>query len=147
LVVGLLLAAAACRSPAGRGGDASAALTGAPAPRAAVERFMAAVSAQDLQALSTVWGNKDGPARDAMSRDELEKRELLMMCYLTHDRFRIVGEEPGMGGRLGLRVEVTRGNLTRETSFLTVRGPAGRWYVENADLTNMQAFCQREGER
>ena len=137
LSLGALLATAACRT------TPSGSMTGAPAARQAVDQFMGAVRAQDLQGLSTIWGTTNGPARDQIERTELERRELLMMCYLTHDRYRILGDEQAAGGARTLRVELTRGALTRATNFTVVRGPSERWYVQDVDLTQMQEFCNR----
>ncbi|MFL5575039.1 MAG: hypothetical protein ACJ79S_03595 [Gemmatimonadaceae bacterium] len=134
-VVALLLLGA-CRSagtptPGTTGGKSA---TGASSARAAVDGFLGAVRAQDLQAMSGFWGRKQGPARDAIPRDELEKRELIMQCYLTHDRYRVVNEMSGEAGRRVIRVALSRGEVTRETNFTTIEGPAQRWYVEEVDL-------------
>ena len=119
------------------------ALTGAPAPRTAVEQFLAAVRAQDLQAMSVIWGSERGPARDLIERQELEKRELIMQCMLTHDRFRILSEGPGPEGKRVFRVELRRGTLTRATNFTSVQGPSDRWYVETADLEPVKDLCRQ----
>jgi hypothetical protein len=130
------LAAAACqRTPAGTP------QTGRPTPRQAVQAFLDAVKAKDLQAMSEVWGNDKGPARDRIPRDELEKRELLMTCYLQHDSAAILGEVPGGDGRRVLTVRLTRGRVNREVPFTAVRGPAERWYMESAAIERVQDFC------
>jgi len=137
--IGLMLAAAACggaRTPSGP-------LPGAPGAREAVDQFMGAVRAQDLQALSTIWGTAKGPARDQMDRTELERRELLMMCYLTHERFIVQDEQAGAADTRVFRIALTRGNTTKPTTFTVVKGPSDRWYVSDADLTQLQAFCNR----
>ena len=135
-----LVVLAACRSaPTTQNGR----LSGAPAPRAAVETFLGAVRAQDLQAMSNVWGSERGPARDIIpDRAELEKRELVMQCYLTHDKFRILQDSPGQKDhQREIRVELTKGDITRATKFTTVRGPAERWYVLEADLEPGKDLC------
>ena len=43
-------------------------LTGAPTARAAVEDFLNAVKAQDIQAMSVIFGTKNGPSRDNFGR-------------------------------------------------------------------------------
>ncbi len=137
LCLGALLLTAACRTtPRGE-------QTGAPDARAAVDRFMGAVRAQDLQGLSTVWGTTKGPARDQIERTELERREVLMMCYLSHDRYRVLGDQQAAGGGRTVRVEVARGALAKTTNFAVVRGPSDRWYVQDVDLTQLQEFCTR----
>ncbi len=127
------------------GANPSGPMPGAPDPRRAVENFLAAVRAQDLQALSVAWGNSSGPTRDAFDRDQLEKRELIMMCYFSHDSFRIVSDAPGEEGRRVFRVEMSKGTQTRETNFTTVRGPSARWYVEVADMVPVRDFCEKRG--
>lgn len=117
-------------------------LTGAPAPRTAVEQFLAAIRAQDLQALSIIWGTEKGPTRDLIERRELEKRELIMQCMLAHDRFRILNEGPGQAGKRVFRVELTRGPITRATNFTATQGPSERWYVENVDIAPVRDLCR-----
>ena len=136
LVVALALAA--CRNPA-----PGTSLTGAPAPRLAVEQFLGAVRAQDLQAMSVVWGTKDGPARDQIERTELEKREIIMQGCFDHDRFRILDESPGPSGTRIFRVEITKGDVTRTPRFTTVRGPSERWYVEDAEIAAVRDICRQ----
>jgi hypothetical protein len=132
----LLLAACGPRTSSGT-------LTGAPAPRTAVEQFLAAIRAQDLQAMSVVWGSEKGPARDLIARQELEKRELIMQCMLAHDRYRILSEATGAEGKQVFRVELRRGAVTRATNFYSVKGPSDRWYVESADLEPVKDLCRQ----
>ena len=107
----------------------------------AIRAFMAAAKQQDLQALGGVWGNANGPARDAISREELEKRELIMMRCLRHDRYDIAGEAPNPGGSRAMVVNLTYKDVSRSTNFVVVRGPANRWYVEKFDLDPLQGIC------
>lgn len=136
----LVLTLAGCQPPAasGRGGSQ---LTGAVTPQLAVEQFLNAARAQDLQAMSVVWGTANGPARDRMDRTELEKREVILQCYFTSDRFRILNGMPAQDGRQAFRVELTRGARTRTPTIYTVRGPSSRWYVENLDMAAVRDFC------
>ncbi len=120
-----------------------ASLTGAAGPRAAVEQFMAAVKAQDLQAMSVVWGTSKGPARDQLERDDLEKREIIMQGCYDHDSFKILDEGPAPDGERVVRVEVTRGKRTATPSFMVIKGPSNRWYVRDAGITAMKEFCNR----
>jgi hypothetical protein len=116
-------------------------VTGGPDASGAVRAFMAAAKQQDLQALGAVWGNANGPARDAIGREELEKRELIMMRCLRHDRYDIAGEAPNPGGSLAMVVNLTFRNISRSTNFVVVRGPSSRWYVEKFDLDPLQGIC------
>lgn len=141
-VAGLLLLAACSRATTV--GD-SGQLTGAPTPQLAVEQFLRAVNAKDLQAMSTVFGTKDGPARATMDRTELEKREIILACYFNHDTNRVLGENSGRDSHREVRVELTKGNLRRETTFYAVKGPGGRWYVDNMDIASVRDFCGNPG--
>ncbi len=120
-------------------------VTGAPSAQLAVDQFLKAVNAKDLQAMSTVFGTKDGPARETMDRTELEKREVILACYFNNDTYRILGEQPGMGGHREIRVQLKKGNLNRETTFYAIQGPAGRWYVDNMDIASVRDFCGNPG--
>jgi hypothetical protein len=114
---------------------------GAPTPQLAVEHFLAAAKAQNLQSLAMAWGTDKGPARDVVDKSQIEKRELIMMCYLNHDTFRIRGEGPGQEGRRSYTVDLERGGMVRTTTLTTVEGPAQRYYVEQAALEPLTDLC------
>ena len=137
-IFALLLVLGGCASaPRNVGGNG---LTGAAAPRLAVEQFLNAARAQDIQAMSSVFGTSNGPARDEIDRAELEKRMLIMQCFFNHDKFRITGDAPQAGKRV-FQFELTRGTRTRQTSALTVQGPGQRWYIETLDIAAVRDFC------
>ncbi len=138
VLVALVLVAACGRKPA-----PGTSLTGAAAPRLAVEQFLAAVKAQDLQAMSVVWGTDKGPARDQLERSELEKREIIMQGCYDHDSFRILEEGPAPNGERSVRVELTRARRTATPTFLMVKGPSDRWYVRDAGINAMRDFCRK----
>jgi len=139
LVVLVALALSAC---GGRAATTSTGqLTGAASPRRAVETFLGAVKAQDLQAMSSVWGTSKGPARDVVDRAQLEKRELIMQCYLNHDSFVIGSDVATKPDTHQLQVRLTKGHLTRETTFTAVQGPSDRWYVLDAQLEPVRDLC------
>jgi hypothetical protein len=135
----LLIVAAACHSnPPSAGTSRAGALTGADNPRAAVERFLAAARAQDMQAMSVVWGNDKGSQRDQVDRQELEKREVIMIALLRHDQSDIGTPQTAPGGRLRVTVDLKQGSLTASPVFTVVRGPSSRWYVEDFDAQLLQ---------
>jgi hypothetical protein len=140
-VAGLLLLAA-CSSATQRN---SGQLTGASGPQVATEQFLRAANAGDLQAMSAQWGTKDGPARESMERTQLEKRLTILACYFKHDSARIVADAPATGGHHDVRIELHKGNLVRQTTFYTVKGPGDRWYVENMDIAAVRDFCGNPG--
>lgn len=139
IVVLVALALAACGG--GAATTSTGQLTGAANARRAVETFLGAVKAQDLQAMSSVWGTSKGPARDVVDRAQLEKRELIMQCYLSHDSFVIANDVATKADTHQLQVRLTKGRLTRETTFTAVQGPSDRWYVLDAQLEPVRDLC------
>jgi hypothetical protein len=147
VAAGVSIAIAACSSGGGGGGSPRGQMTGAASSNLAVEQFLAAARAQDLQAFSAVWGSERGAARDVVPRDQLEKRELTMMCYLTHDKFEISSDVAPKPGEHDYVVEITRGTQTRETKITTVQGPSDRWYVLDVQLAPLQDLCSQKQRR
>jgi len=93
--------------------------------------------------MGALWGSAKGPARDMLPREELEKRELVMMCHLKHDRYDVLGDAPNPGGTRAVIVSLTLGDLTKSTNFQVVRAGDSRWYVQDVDLKPLQEFCAR----
>ena len=118
-------------------------LTGAASPRAAVLDFLAAVKAQDIQAMSVIFGTNRGPSRDNMDRSELEKRLIILQCYFSNDKFRITDETPGEGGHRIFTVELTKGTNIRTPRFYSIAGPGGRYYVDNMEIAAVRDFCRK----
>ena len=122
--------------------------TGAADARSAVLAFLAAGKGQDLQALSSVWGSTEGAViSTSMSgreqREEMEKRELIMMCYLEHDSHQILSEAPAANNERVVAAQLRRGPLTRTANFYAVAGPGGRWYVRTFDMEVLTPFCRK----
>jgi hypothetical protein len=116
---------------------------GATSGRAAVVAFLAAARNEELQAMAAVWGTAAGPARNTIPRDELEKRELIMMCFLRHDRYSLVSDTEFTGGQRRVEVELEQGMLVRRTSFTVVPGADKRWYVQSFDMEAVRDFCSK----
>ena len=136
----LLVLVAACRAaPMG------SALTGAESPRAAVERFLAAARAQDLQALGAVWGDEKGATRERIPRPQLEELQIIQLCLLKHEQSHIADPAVALGGRLTMQVDLTQGSLTANVKFTVAKGPSNRWYVADFDAVALQnkGFCKR----
>jgi hypothetical protein len=126
-------------TPAPVAGNSAA---GAASPRLAIDAFLGAVRAQDLQAMSGVWGDKNGPVRDtkAFSREEMEQRELILIRCLKHDSFRVLGDSPALDGERLMRVELVRGTVAKSTDFSLARG-GDRWYVRTVALDPVKDLC------
>lgn len=141
--------AATTTTPATTGPDRSTAspsrstnLTGGSTPRAAVEQFLNAVRAEDIQAMSVIFGTSRGPSRDNMNRQELEKRLIILQCHFNHDKFRILGETSGEGGHRVIASELTRGTSVRRPRFYVIAGPGDRFYVDNMEIAAVRDFCR-----
>lgn len=146
LLIGLLLLAA-CRT---RTTEIPATTSPRPAvtsssARPALDAFLAAIKSKDLQALGANWGDKNGAIRDSkrISREELEKRELVLMCYFNHDSYTVLNDEPVAGGERKMTVRLTRGTLARTTDFFLTSGP-DRWYVRTANMDPVRDLCSRK---
>jgi hypothetical protein len=131
----LLFLASACRP------IASGPQTGATSPEGAVDAFISAAKAQDLQALGGIWGSAKGPARATMPRAELEQRELILIRLLCQDESRVTSSTPGTEGRRILKLDMTRAGRTLPVTFTTIRGPEDRWYVEDVEVVKLQELC------
>jgi hypothetical protein len=146
-----LVVAAACRSGAPQpspavypaGAPFASKSGGATSARAAVASFLTAAQQEDLQAMALVWGTSAGPATNTIPREELEKREIIMMCFLRHDRHQVVGDAGSTAGQRRIEVELRKGTLTRTTSFIVVPAADGRWYVQSFDLEALRDFCSK----
>jgi hypothetical protein len=135
---------AACKSaPTRPAGD----LSGAPTARGAVERFLAAVRAQDLQAMGVVWGSKAGPARETIPREELEKREVILTQCLANDSAKFLDENAVPDGNRQVRFALYHGAISRTTVFTTESGPVSRWYVKEIDLRDVHSCTLENGQQ
>ncbi|MDB4908146.1 MAG: hypothetical protein JWO05_2930 [Gemmatimonadetes bacterium] len=141
----LVAAASACRTTttSSQPGNSAPTTPGATSPKLAVLTFLNAAKLQDLQAMSLVWGDAKGPARSSMQRDDLEKRELVMMCYFNHETATVLNDSPSQNNERILSVQLKKGPLEGTTNFYAVRGPEGRWFVRSAELEPLQKFCQK----
>jgi len=118
--------------------------TGATNARSAVLAFLEAGKNQDLQALSAAWGSTEGSVRDTgtIPREEMEKRELVMLCYLSHESHQILSDAPAASNERVVAAQLRRGALTRTANFYAVAGPGGRWYVRGFDMEPLTDMCK-----
>jgi hypothetical protein len=114
---------------------------GAPDASGAVRGFMAAAKQQSMQSLSLWWGDSHGATRDLIAKDELEKRELIMLRCLKHDRYEVVGDAATTGGMRDVILTVKYHDSENTTHLTVVPGPHSRWYVQNVDLKPLQSVC------
>jgi hypothetical protein len=121
--------------------------TGGADARGAVGAFLDAAKSGDLQALASAWGSPAGSVRDAgdIPRDEMEKRELVMLCYLAHDSHQILSDAVAPNNERVVAAQLRHGTLTRTTNFYAVAGPNGRWYVRSFDMEPLADLCKAKG--
>ena len=120
------------------GAGCSGSTGGEPAPAdptIAVEHFLAAVKANDLERLGHLWGTSKGPAAGRMPRDRLEKSLTVIRIYLQHESYAM---EPGSSpadspNERVVRVRITRNGCTPTVPFTVVRWRSG-WLVRAIDL-------------
>jgi hypothetical protein len=109
---------------------------------------MTAAKSQDLQEFGVSWGTEEGPALKASEnreeKDTREQREIIMMCYLKHDTYRVLGEAPAKNGERVLAAEIKFRDLTRSANFTATRGPSDRWYVRQFDIEALRDICARK---
>ena len=150
IAIVLLLVVASCRRTVLVSGPTNSmnGLPGARTPREAAQRFMAAAKSQDLQEMGLSWGTAEGPAiKGSENRDEKEtreQREIILMCYLKHDTYRVLGEAPASNGERVLALEVKYKDLTRSTNLVAARGPNERWFVRQFDIEALRDICARK---
>jgi len=142
LAIVVLLVAASCRRSVAVGSPTPG-QPGGSSPRDAVAKFMAAAKAQDLQAMALIWGSQQGPIRDTRDRAEVEQREVILMCHLKNDSYRVASDAPALNGERVLNVEVKYKDLTRTAPFFLGQGPSQRWYVFRFDLDPLREICAR----
>src|SRR5687767_5661290 len=133
LAIVLLLVVAGCRREVKVGSVPDVNAAGAATAREAVQRFLATAKAQDVQAMSNIWGSSAGPARTTMDRTQLEQRAIYMMRCLRHDSYMILTETPAADGERIFGVQLKRGTLTAVSNFTATPGQ-GRWFLRQLQL-------------
>ena len=139
LAIAALLVVAGCRGQSAGSGPARQG--GANSPREAIERFLGTAKAQDYDGMGLVFGTNRGAARGTIAKAELEKREFIFMRCLRHDRFLVGGETPRPTGERTMSVQLWFKALTASSNFTVVEGPAGRWYVLDFKIDDVQSIC------
>lgn len=122
---------------------------GAPAPSAAVERYLRLANERSYAEMAWVFGTREGPyARQVPPRDA----ELLMAlhsCLLRHERSAIRDERPvpgTTGEAVNYSVLLTREGWEGSVPFRVVRGPEGRWFVEDVALQTLTSSTAKVPE-
>ena len=149
----LLVLVSACRTvPGGNPSSAgvassgtSSGAAGASSPRGALDLFLSAAKTQDLQALSSVWGDENGAARDRNPRREFEQSQLVLLCLVHNDQAKVGDLRQAENGRFVTSVDMVQGKSKATVSYTVAKTPAGRWFVQSVDTKTLQnsGFCTR----
>ena len=134
-----LAALVALPSVACRTGAPGGLAPGAPAPVDAVQRFVNAARTQDTGTMLALWGTSKGAVGTGT---DVEKRMIIFQCFLGHSAARVVTDAPNMGPGRAVTVELTQGEMVRQTKFSAIQGPGGRWFVESFDINAVTDFCR-----
>ena len=123
----------------------SSSANGAADATAALSAFLGAAKMQDIQAMSRVWGSPSGLVRDAQPWGDVEKRLIIMQCYLKHDSYKVIRESPVAGGGRTYTVQLTLGSLSRSSDFTAVPGTGGRWFLQDFQPEPLNDLCAKRG--
>ena len=112
------------------------------APALTVERFLQAANTRDLETMSRLFGNNDGPIVDSGSREEVELRMNVIAEILQHDDYEIVSERvvPGAevpSNRIGVDLTLPQGNTVQDVGFTVVLESPNRWLVNVIELVKI----------
>jgi hypothetical protein len=112
-----------------------------PAPESlneAIAHFMAAVKANDLERMGTLWGSERGPAAQWMKGNELRQRLTVIQKYLSHEGYHVIEGPVSVPGNDNVRT--FRLELQRSTGCNVVfpidlvRAKGGGWLVNDVHL-------------
>ena len=89
-----------------------------------------------------VFGTADGPVVKRDPPSDVERRMYALASVLEHSEFSVTGQSPvpgRTGGAVLMPVRLVQRGRTYTVPFTAVRGPDGRWFVENVDVTAITA--------
>ena len=112
------------------------------APALTVERFLQAANTRDLETMSRLFGNNDGPIGDSGSREEVELRMNVIAEILQHDDYVIVSERvvPGEevpSNRIGVDLTLPQGLTVQDVGFTVVLESPNRWLINVIELVKI----------
>jgi len=124
------------------GGPGGGRQTPAPqSPQQALDQFMAAVKAKDLDRMGDLWGSERGSAVGWMKPDDLKKRLTVFQIYLNHVGYRVLEGPTAVTGQDRMqqfRVELQRPNsCTVVFPIQMVHARSGAWLVNAVDLASL----------
>ena len=112
------------------------------APALTVERFLQAANTRDLETMSRLFGNNDGPIADYGSREKGELRMNVIAEILQHGDYEIVSERMVLGAevpsnRIGVYLRLPQGTTVRDVGFTVVLESPNRWLANVIELVKI----------
>lgn len=132
-----ILAALAMTAACSSGLRPPATGVGAPAPAAAVERFLQLAEEGKFLEMGWYFGTAEGAILERDPAPEVEKRMYALATVLANEGY-ILGEGMSVPGRVGaaqrFTVRLQKEMRQVEVPMTVVRGPGERWLVEQVEL-------------
>ena len=119
----------------------------------ALDQFLGAVKANDLNRMSQLWGTDRGPAADWMQPGDLRKKLTVIQIYLNHTGYRVVEgpiAAPANSNVRTFRVELQHRDCNHVQPIDLMRTRSGGWLVFDVHLeasSNPAGPCQPSGNR
>jgi len=116
-----------------------------------VAQFLAAVKANELTRMGTLWGTERGPASQSMDPKVLRQRVTVIQKYLAHSGYRIIEgplRAPSRDDVRTFRIELQREGCNQVLPIDVIQTRSGGWLVYDVHLEsagNPQARCQPAG--
>ena len=105
-----------------------------------IEQFLRAVNANDIDAMSRLFGTKQGPVARQWTRQQIEDQLFLLANVLEHENYDILRTEIVPGRRdeaATLIVRMTVNGRQVEVPYTLVWSDDRTWLIENIDLTKV----------
>jgi len=123
-------ALASCRGPNPRGAPSPV------TPEAAIEQFLDATNAGDLERMATLWGSEAGPSNvtnQIPARDRVQ-RLTIMHRLLRNDSRRLAGSDNTQPSRPVRTYEIVQGTRRFQVPFTCVTSRYGGWLIQEIGL-------------
>ncbi len=107
------------------------------APALALEQFLRAANASDLDTMARLFGTKDGPWARNVNDVDADQRMLMFASALKHDDYLILGDALVPGRRneaTQLTVRLTRDGRNTDVWFVMAWAGGLGWMVEQFNL-------------
>lgn len=130
LVIGLLVLSAAC------GGRRTSTVPAPSTPDQAVEQFLSAVNASDIDQMANYWGDERGPESVTRRFSDSERRQRLqiMQRMLRTDNHMITATDATDPAKRIVTVAMTQGSRRFAVPFTVVPVRSGGWLIREIGL-------------